>query len=145
MADGRRRPVVGQGDGPGGSGQVALQGVGSSGRLGCSQVVAVGRGGDGTDALLIGSVLAFGYRDQDVGAIPEFSVTLRLIEPPGGKCLWSGTQARAGNDHVSVFGIGRIDNLERLANAAVRDLVATFPKTAEGPRSSNPSQKVEQP
>ena len=99
----------------------------------------------GADALLIGSVLAFGYRDADVGAVPEFSVTLRLIETPGGKCLWSGTQARSGNDRESVFGIGRIDNLERLATAAVRDLVATFPKTAEGPRSPNTSQKAEQP
>jgi hypothetical protein len=95
------------------------------------------------DALIVGSILAFGYRDQDVGAQPEFSVTLRLLRTPGGECLWSGTQARSGNDHESVFGLGRIDNLERLASSAVKDLVATFPKTMKSTPESNAAQNAE--
>jgi hypothetical protein len=86
------------------------------------------------DALLVGSILAFGYRDADIGAIPEFSLTLRLLRTPGGECLWSGAHARSGNDRESVFGLGRIDNLERLATGAVRELVATFPGFEEAPR-----------
>jgi hypothetical protein len=96
------------------------------------------------DAILVGSVLSFGYRDADTGAVPEFSLTLRLLEIPGGKCLWSGTQARSGTDRETVFGLGRIDNLENLATASVRELVETFPKPNETRSSPEASQKAEQ-
>lgn len=84
------------------------------------------------DAILIGSVLALGYRDADIGAVPEFSLALRLLKIPGGECLWSGTHSRSGDDRESLFGLGRIDNLERLATGVVQELVATLP-SAEAP------------
>lgn len=96
------------------------------------------------DALLVGSVLSFGYRDMDAGSIPELSLTLRLLQVPGGKCLWSGTQSRAGTDRESVFGMGRVDNLENLAIDAVRELVETFPKPNRTPSHPEASQKAEQ-
>jgi hypothetical protein len=98
----------------------------------------------GADAFLVGSVLAYGYRDVDTDAVPEVSVALRLLLVHGGGCLWSGIEARAGNDRESVFGIGRVDNLESLAAAAIRDLVKTFPSSRGTPAATGVSQKREQ-
>jgi hypothetical protein len=96
------------------------------------------------DALLVGSVLSFGYRDAETGAVPEISVTLRLLRIPGGKCVWSGTQARAGDDRESVFGLGRIDNLERLATTAVKELIETLPESNGSVSDPKTTQTAEQ-
>jgi hypothetical protein len=95
------------------------------------------------DALLIGSVLSFGYRDADVGAVPEFSVTLRLLKTPGGDCLWSGTHARSGDDRESVFGLGRVDNLERLMSGTIKELMATLPPVRNATFPPNTTQNTE--
>jgi hypothetical protein len=99
----------------------------------------------GAQALLVGSILSFGYRDADVGAVPEFSVTLRLLKTPGGECLWSGSHAVAGTDRESVFGMGRVDNLERLAAGAIRELIATLPDVVKTSTEPGTTQNTEHP
>jgi TolB-like protein len=79
------------------------------------------------DALLVGSILAYGQRDGAVGPVPEVSVACRLLEVPGGKILWSVVHSRDGEDGESVFGLGREESLNRLAREAVRETLETFP------------------
>jgi hypothetical protein len=88
----------------------------------------------GADALLLGSVLEFGYRDSEVGPMPQVALSLRLIETPGGEILWSSVHSRDGEDRESVFGMGREQSLQSLAIATVREMIDTFPKEEEGGR-----------
>jgi hypothetical protein len=82
------------------------------------------------DALVVGTVLAFGYRPGDNPPVPEVSLTLKFIETPGGRCLWSGVHSRDGSDREHVFGIGRVESLEQLADETVAELAATLPVDA---------------
>lgn len=81
-------------------------------------------------ALLVGTVLAYGYRDSGSDRVPELSVALRLLEVPGGRQLWSVTYARDGRDRERLFGIGRVESLDRLVNDSMREILATFPDVA---------------
>jgi hypothetical protein len=86
-------------------------------------------------ALLVGSVLAYGYREFGSERVPEFSVVLRLLETPGGKSLWSISYSRDGRDRERVFGIGRIESLDRLVEDSIREILATLPSAAAGATS----------
>jgi hypothetical protein len=92
------------------------------------------RFGEQLDArmLLVGSILAYGYRDAGSERVPEFSAVLRLLETPGGKTLWSVAYSRDGRDRERVFGIGRIESLDRLVEESVREILATFPSASSG-------------
>lgn len=91
----------------------------------------------GADVLLVGSVLAYGYRDGDV---PQVSLSLRLLQVPGGEVLWSGVHNRDGEDRETVFGLGRVESLESLATQTVMELVDTFPKVTARPAASKPEE-----
>ena len=84
------------------------------------------------DGLLVGSVLAYGYRSEDGAAVPEVSLSLRLLQVPGGRVLWSAVHHRDGDDRETLFGLGRVTGLERLAEQTVRELMATFPDVRPG-------------
>jgi hypothetical protein len=86
----------------------------------------------GADGLLVGSVLAYGYRSEDGDAVPEVSLSLRLIQVPGGRVLWSAVHHRDGDDRETLFGLGRVTGLERLAEETVRELMSTFPDVRPG-------------
>jgi hypothetical protein len=81
----------------------------------------------GANALLVGSVLAYGYRAGEAPQVPEVSFAVKLVETPGGRCLWSAVFSRDGGDRERLFGIGRIESLEKLADEAVTELVDTLP------------------
>jgi len=91
----------------------------------------------GADVLLVGSVLAYGYRD---GNVPQVSLSLRLLAVPGGKVLWSGVHNRDGEDRETVFGLGRVESLESLATQTVTELVDTFPKVTPSPPVRKPEE-----
>lgn len=95
----------------------------------------------GADAILLGAVLAYGLRDGPDGPLPEVSISLRLLETPGGRVLWSAVHSRGGSDGETVFGLGRVTNLERLAADVVEEVMKTFPATRGGmrPRTSTPA------
>ncbi len=88
----------------------------------------------GADAILLGAVLAYGLREDPEGSLPEVSLSLRLIEAPGGRVLWSAVHSRGGSDGETVFGLGRVTNLERLAADAVEEIMKTFPASRGGKR-----------
>jgi hypothetical protein len=79
------------------------------------------------DALLVGSILAYGYRSEQGEEIPEISLSLRLLKTPGGQVLWSAVHSRDGGDRESVFGLGRVDGLERLAQQATKEILKSLP------------------
>ena len=86
----------------------------------------------GADGLLVGSVLAYGYRSEDGEQVPEVSLSLRLIQVPGGRVLWSAVHHRDGNDREIIFGLRRVTGLERLGEQAVREIMSTFPDVRPG-------------
>jgi hypothetical protein len=79
------------------------------------------------DALLVGSVLAYGHREDGSERVPQVALALRLVEAPGGRVLWSAVQIRDGADGEWLFGIGRVESLEQLASKAIREMFETFP------------------
>ncbi|MEZ5065361.1 MAG: hypothetical protein R3B81_11555 [bacterium] len=94
-------------------------------------------------ALIVGSVLAFGERAGGGEPVPEVSVSLRLLTVPGGRVIWSAVDSRDGTNGETVFGIGREGSLERLAEESARAIVATFPRVARaaGKPDAKPAEK----
>lgn len=84
----------------------------------------------GADALLVGSVLGYGYRRTGGEQVPYFSVSLRLMKSPGGQALWSVAHSRDGNDGEWLFGLGRVQSLQQLINRSVQEIAKTFPPRA---------------
>jgi len=97
----------------------------------------------GADALLVGSVMAFGYREDQGERIPQVSIALRLLQTPGSKVLWSAVHNRDGADGESVFGLGRQSDLEKLAEETVREVLSTLPGFPGGtsPGDASPAGK----
>ena len=87
------------------------------------------------DALLVGSVLAYGNRESASEKIPQISLSLRLIETPGGRVLWSAVHSRDGSDGEWLFGLGRVQSLEQLGSQVVMEMLETFPARGAGRES----------
>jgi hypothetical protein len=81
----------------------------------------------GVDALMVGSLLTYEYRDASGERIPQVSLSMRLLACPGGRVLWSAVHSRDGNDSEWLFGFGRVHGLEQLAIEAIREMLADFP------------------
>lgn len=81
------------------------------------------------DALLIGAVLGSGYRQDGPEQVPHFSLSLRLLQTPGGSVLWSVIHSRDGNDGEWLFDFGRVHNLEQLIEITIEECLRTFPAT----------------
>lgn len=86
------------------------------------------------EALVLGSLLTYEYRDASGDKVPQVSLALRLIQCPGGKVLWSAVHSRDGDDNEWFFGFGRVRGLEQLAVMTVREMLGNFP----APRVSAP-------
>jgi hypothetical protein len=87
----------------------------------------------GADALLVGSILGYGYRQSASEQIPHVSLALRLLGTPGGRVLWSAVHSRDGQDGEWLFGLGRVENLEQLLEESVREIAATLPAPGSAP------------
>lgn len=74
-----------------------------------------------TDIVVVGTVNEFGYVPLQE-SVPVVGVSLRLVEPHGGRLLWSCTRTREGTDGESVFGIGKVHSLARLSEVVVADI-----------------------
>lgn len=95
----------------------------------------------GASALLVGAVLAHGYLESDGERIPQVSLTLRLLETPGGRVLWSANHTRSGDDSETLFGFGRVTGLEQLVDRTVEEILRSFPRGKGDPdlaQSRNP-------
>lgn len=83
----------------------------------------------GADALLVGAILGSGYRQEGVDQVPHVALTLRLLEIPGSRLLWSVVHSRDGDDGEWLFDFGRVHNLEQLIEITIEESMRTFPVT----------------
>lgn len=86
----------------------------------------------GADALLVGALLTYGFRESGGERIPQVSLSLRLVGTPGGQVLWTSVHSRDGRDGEWLFGFGRVHALEQLASQTVAEALATFPDSSGG-------------
>lgn len=77
--------------------------------------------------LLAGTLLECGTVHTPDGDIPSFSLALRLIDGRTGLVVWTDLRARSGEDRETIFGWGREEDLQRLAETTARELVAAMP------------------
>ena len=90
----------------------------------------------GANALLVGSLMAYGYRDAGGERIPQVSLSLRLLETPGGRVLWSAVHSRDGADGEWLFGMGRVHSLEQLTARALHEMLTTLPVAGDSLRTA---------
>jgi hypothetical protein len=81
--------------------------------------------------LLAGTIIECGTARTPDGEVPTVSLALRLVDGRSGRVRWTDMRSRSGEDHETVFGWGRVTNLERLAQETARDLVAAIRLPAE--------------
>ena len=86
----------------------------------------------GADALLVGVLETYEYREMDGEKVPLVSLHLRMIEPESGRVLWAADHHRAGNDHEFLLGLGLERSLARLGQKVVHEMVATLPQPGGG-------------
>lgn len=89
----------------------------------------------GVDAVLMGSVLEYGYQrvgDVAVGA-PFVSIQARLVGVESKEVFWSATVDKAA---TTLFA-GKRDPLSRIAMEAVAELVSSMPPVASTPDAKN--------
>ena len=89
----------------------------------------------GLDAILGGSVLQFVDGNGSAALVePQVEVAMRMVSTEGGKILWDALHRRRGEDAVSFYDAGRIPTIDRLARAAIDDLLAGLLRRSGGSR-----------
>ena len=94
----------------------------SSGSIARDQVVRAAER-LGTRWLVTGTLLEAGTIRTPDGDCPSFGLTLRVLDGRTGNVVWSDLATRTCQDRETIFGWGREENLERLADATTRELV----------------------
>jgi curli biogenesis system outer membrane secretion channel CsgG len=60
------------------------------------------------------------------GQVPQIAVTLRIVDAATGQIVWAGNASRTGKDRETVFGMGRVDSLNTLAEMTAQELARAF-------------------
>lgn len=81
--------------------------------------------------VLAGTIVECGSARTPDGDVPTVSLALRLVDGRTGRVRWTDMRSRSGEDRETVFGWGRVTNLERLAQETVRELVSAIRLPAE--------------
>jgi len=76
--------------------------------------------------LMAGTIIECGTVRTPDGEVPTVALALRLIDGATGRVRWTDMRTRSGEDRETVFGWGRVTNLERLAQDTARELVAAI-------------------
>lgn len=63
------------------------------------------------------------------GEVPVVSLTMRILDAQTGDIVWATSEARRGNDRETVFGAGRIDSIEQLAQKTAQEIAQNFAKS----------------
>lgn len=74
--------------------------------------------------IVAGTLLECGAVHTPDGEIPSFGLTLRILDGRSGQVVWSDLRARTGQDRETIFGWGREESLDQLAEATARELVS---------------------
>jgi hypothetical protein len=76
--------------------------------------------------IVAGTILECGTVHTPDGDVPSLSLSLRLLDGKNGRVRWTQMRARSGEDRESVFGWGRVTNLDRLAQDMAQELVSAI-------------------
>ena len=95
----------------------------------------------GVEALVVGSLLTYEYRDAAGDRVPQVSISLRLVQCPGGRLLWTAVHSRDGDDSEWLFGFGRVHNLEQLAMETLREMLDDIPAPRREARHGSGAQE----
>lgn len=60
------------------------------------------------------------------GQVPFIAITLRIIDANTGDIVWAINAARSGSDRETVFGIGKIQSLNTLADDIAKQIATAF-------------------
>lgn len=60
------------------------------------------------------------------GQVPFIAITLRIIDAKTGDIVWAINAARSGSDRETVFGIGKIQSLNTLADDIAKQIATAF-------------------
>jgi len=82
--------------------------------------------------LLTGSALEFGPVHTPDGDVPSVGLALRLIDGTTGRVRWADERIRNGDDRETVFGWGRENDGNRLAERTAAELLAALRMPADG-------------
>jgi hypothetical protein len=98
------------------------------------------------DALVVGALQTYGYRDAGSDRVPQVSLSLRLLTGSGARVEWTGVHSRDGDDGQWLFGFGRVHSLEQLAGRTVHEVLETFPAPGrDAPRAGTSQQREVMP
>jgi curli biogenesis system outer membrane secretion channel CsgG len=81
--------------------------------------------------LVAGTIIECRQVSTPDGEVPTVALALRLIDGETGRVRWTEQRTRSGEDRETVFGWGRVTNVERLAQETTRELVAAIRLPAE--------------
>jgi len=86
--------------------------------------------------IVAGTLLECGLVHTPDGDMPTFGLSLRVLDGQTGRVAWTDLRARTGQDHETIFGWGREENLDRLAETTARELIDHL-QTTETPDSTS--------
>lgn len=85
------------------------------------------------DYFMVGIVHEFEMQSMTgaggAGQVPLISITLRVIDAKTGDIVWACNATRSGKDKETIFGIGKIDSLNALAELTAQDLAQAFARS----------------
>jgi TolB-like protein len=84
----------------------------------------------GADVLLMGAVEEYKIDSSTLMGekvfVPEVSINARIVSTKDGQILWSVNHHQRGDDHVTVFGMGRVNSISELTDIVTRDTVRSL-------------------
>lgn len=80
----------------------------------------------GVEYLLVGSINEFSVIQGKNTRLPTVSISLRIVSCDSGQIIWASTHSRRGDDAESLFGIGRIEDIQQLAVVTVEEMINTL-------------------
>jgi hypothetical protein len=86
--------------------------------------------------IVAGTLLECGTVHTPDGDLPSFGLALRVLDGRTGKVVWTDLRSRTGQDRETIFGWGREENLDRLAQSTANELIDRL-RTPESPDSLN--------
>ncbi|HUU46273.1 MAG TPA: putative Ig domain-containing protein, partial [Acidobacteriota bacterium] len=87
----------------------------------------------GVDYLLTGAVDVYAP-----GRVPEIGLSLRLVDAQTLRIVWARSVGMTGDDRVSVFGLGRVESLDVLAERAVAATMESLEQALTADPASGP-------
>ena len=84
--------------------------------------------------IVAGTLLECGTIRTPDGDIPTVGLSLRVLDGRSGRVVWADLRSTTGQDHETIFGWGREEDLDRVASATAGELINRI-RTPETPDS----------